>query len=93
MERADVRDIFWQFAALKHATPLVLGHTISEAAREIDEARASALPAGSVVVAGASPVAVQRIDRLVLQGVLVRDRQVVAADGVPIAWILRRPAA
>ena len=93
MERADVRDIFWQFAALKHATPLVLGHTISESAREIDEARASALPAGSVVVAGASPVAVQRIDRLVLQGVLVRNRQVVAADGVPIAWILRRPAA
>ena len=85
MERADVRDIFWKFALLRGDRDDLLARTMSEAGRTIDRDRVDALPAGSIVVAGAADA---DANTLVDAGRLRVEQIVTAADGIAVAWIL-----
>jgi 4-amino-4-deoxy-L-arabinose transferase-like glycosyltransferase len=90
LERPDVRDQFWAFALIKHRRPELAQRTVSEPARDIDFAHAAALPPNSLAIAGTSPAAAMVIERLIAEGVMTSEARIVAADGVPIASVLRR---
>jgi 4-amino-4-deoxy-L-arabinose transferase-like glycosyltransferase len=87
MERADVRDIFWKFAVLRHHRESIFAKTISEPGVVIDAERANRLAAHSIVLSGAGDANAQT---LIDQGHLRVEQIVTAADGIPTAWILRR---
>ena len=85
MERADVRDLFWKFAVLRHDRADLLARTVSEPGRAIDRDRVDGLPARSIVVTGAADADAKT---LVDAGRLRVEQIVRAADGMPVAWIL-----
>jgi hypothetical protein len=91
MEFDWLRDLYWRFYLLKHDRQDLLPRTINaESSEGLDGGRIRKLPAGTVVVASASPETNRAIDQLVSAGELKRDTLVRAADGVPIFWILEK---
>ena len=93
MERPDVRDIFWEYALIKHGREALLDHTRSEAGAELDPAVVAALPAGAWIMSGSTPASVQALQHLLDRGIVVDFTTVLDPGGRILARIVRRAGA
>ena len=93
MERPDVRDIFWEYALIKHGHTALLDHTRSESGTELDPEVVAALPAGAWILSGETPASVEAIAHLLDRGIVVDSTTVSDAGGRVLARIVRRAGA